>query len=104
MAAQNVQNFLMTLTGAAQAVTVSLNGGRIREIHLQPDPANVNPFYVGGPDVATTTGQYVRAPSASVPPPPYVIDGFADGTMRSDDWYVIGTLNEKVRVMVVPYI
>lgn len=97
-----IDNFVITFTGAAQQITTARSA--IREIHLQAESSNGNPFYVGGVKVSSTVGQRVPIPASSIPAPPYVIDGFEDGKVSADEWYVVGTSSEKVRVMLITYV
>ena len=93
----------VTLTGSAQALPITYQGG-IRWVSLQPGEGNVNPIYVGGVGVtALNYGVRLPAPAAGIPPPPHIIGEFADGTVSISDIYVIGTLNEKLHLHVLPY-
>ena len=103
-----VHNFVFTLNGSAQSLgSVSGLSREVLEKHLQtlwiqPDTGNSNPVYVGGVGVATTTGIRFEAPAATVPPAPWSpSDAFKVTGTKLGDWYVIGTNNEKVRVLVV---
>ena len=70
---------------------------------MQPEFTNANPYFLGGFKVSTTTGQRMPAPNSTTEFPPHVIDGFEDGKMSADEWYVVGTSGEKVRVMLITY-
>lgn len=103
MATKAPYHATVTLTGSAQALTAVYQGG-IRWVSLQPDPANVNPSYVGGSGITSADyGVRLPAPSAGIPPPPHIIGEFADGTVALSDIYVIGTVGEKLHLHVLPY-
>lgn len=103
-----VRNFVLTLNGNAQSLA-SVSGlprelldKYVHALWLQPDTGNTNPFYVGGAGVATTTGLRFEGATATVPPAPWLpSDAFKTTGTKLEDWYVIGTNGEKVRILVV---
>jgi hypothetical protein len=98
MASFRVLSSLITFTGSPQQVS---SRGAIRELHIQADPANLNPFYVGGPDVSSTNGIIIPTPVAGLSAAPYIIDGFDDGRLEAVDVWVVGTAAEKARLMLL---
>lgn len=92
---------VITLDATPQNVATALGLGAglaIRDISLQADPANLNPFYVGHDAnlSSATFGTLVPVPATTNAP--YMREGFADGTMLLAEWYVRGTNLEKVHV------
>jgi hypothetical protein len=97
---------VITLNGSAQQVSAALGlpaGSHVRDLSLQPDSANASAVAIGHDSTLTTAncGTLLPAASGGVPPPPYIRDGFEDGTASLDEFYVRGTNGEKVHVDVI---
>lgn len=99
-----LRSYALTFTGSAQALSSLLAAGVLDVptycVDIQADPANANPFYVGGSGVTSSTGIRVPVPVDSIPEPPYRIGDSADADLRLGDVYLLGTLNEKARILV----
>lgn len=95
-----IQNFVVTLTGSAQAITDST--AFCRQVFIQPGVANTNPVYVGGPGVTAANGLRLEGadleghPSAPLP----LLFG-RDNPVEMNRIYVIGTAADLVRVFAV---
>lgn len=98
---------VVTLTGGVPEQLPSSPSGGLRWVSFQPGAANANPIFMGGSSVSSTT-YGVRLPSADggVPPAPYIIGEFNDGSIALSDFYVFGTAGEKLHILylVVPVI
>lgn len=109
-----LKHYTLTLTGAAQALSDVLaepvrdqdKHKPLRGLSLQPDPANTGPVYVGAAGVsATDYGVRLPAPVSSEPSAPWQppVDAGAQGVHTLGGIYVIGTENEKLHLLVVPF-
>lgn len=101
--------FVLTLSGAAQPLIAAGVSGDIpcRQIHLQADSANSNLVKVGGPlDVSGTVyGILIPIPVTNIPAVPIVFgaEGGGAGGIKPSSIAVFGTLNEKLRVTLIPF-
>lgn len=99
-----LRSFTLTFTGSAQNLGALLTGGildsKVYCIDIQADPANTAVFYVGGPDVTADNGIQIPIPDNDIPEPPYRVGDAATSDMAMRDVYVLGTLNEKARILV----
>lgn len=98
-----IAHHVLTFDGNAQrlsSVAGALNLG-IRTISLQPNGANANPCYLGGPGVtASDFGVRLEAGAAGVPPAPFVLGEFQTGWAQLAECYVIGTSTQKLHILV----
>ena len=101
---------VIEFTGAAQSLASGLfASGKtwLRDISLTADEANSNPFKVGHDATLTTAnwGTRIPAPTSGEPVAPYMREGFAPGMVRLEEFWVIGTVGEKVHVDLIlfPY-
>jgi hypothetical protein len=103
-----MQSGVVTLTGSAQNLATALGFGTtdpragyvVGWLSLQADTANSDPIYVGtDTSVATTYGQRIEAPASTIPPAPTIVEDAKYLGMHLNDFYVVGTNNEKLRVM-----
>lgn len=106
MAATRAEHFVVTLTGAAQRLATEIPlidaDVPVRVFSLQPGAANANPVYLGASGVsATDYGVRMPAAAAGVPPAPFLLGEFDDGTLNLGDLYVIGTADEKLHALVI---
>lgn len=104
--AKRVTSFVMTLSGGIDQVvlpSVDVQVG-LREIAFQADTANAAECYVGGPTVAASNGMRIPKPVTSEPVAPFVLGEFDDGSINAGDFYLFGTLNDKVHVLVLAYV
>lgn len=107
-----VNHFVLTLTGAAQRLNTAIANSQVGSsqtdprcvaVTLQPDGANANPVFVGGSNVAVTSANYafrLEKATATVPPAPLPLE-LGGRYTRLSDWFVIGTLSEKITVGIV---
>lgn len=104
--AKPVTSFVLTLTGGADQVVLPGVDVRVplREIAFQADAANTAECYVGGPTVAAATGMQIPKPVTNIPVAPFVLGEFDDGSINAGDFYLFGTLNDKVHVLVLAYV
>jgi hypothetical protein len=104
--AKRVTSFVVTLSGGADQVTVPSVDVRVglREIAFQADPTNTAECYVGGPTVAASNGMQIPKPVTNIPVAPFVLGEFDDGSIDVQDFYLFGTLNDKVHVLVLAYV
>jgi hypothetical protein len=102
MADVKSEHYTVTLSGSVQVLPTASGGGKVRWLSLQPDGANANPVFLGGPGLTTSDyGTRLPAASGGVPPAPHVIAEFSDGSMAVQDFYVLGTSTEKLHVHVL---
>lgn len=96
-------HFTITLTGAVQGLADLGVRKRIREICFSAGPANANPIYLGmGPTLgADDYGVRLPAPVAGEPAPPFILGEFDDGSVEAENFYVLGTDGETLRLMVL---
>jgi hypothetical protein len=102
------KQYVVTLSGSAERLSTALSltspTPGLRHISLQPGAAGTNPIYVGDANVsASNYAVRLAAPSGSVPPAPYIIEGYESGPIRLSDFYVIGTATEVLHIGVVEY-
>lgn len=103
-----VASAVITLTGGVTPNQLALPSVDIavplREIAIQADPANAGVMYIGGPNVTSTNyGVIVPIPVSSIPSAPFVLGEFDDGSVSLGAFYVLGTANDKVHILVLPY-
>lgn len=109
-----LETLVFTLNGSAQRLGVSSppSSGefgtdlRLREISLQPRGTNSNPVYVGTGSDVTSSNYAVRlpAPSGAIPPAPFILGEFEDGSVTLGDFWVIGTADEHLHILIVRHI
>lgn len=100
---------VITLDGTVQRLSTVLGGTPklLRWLSLQADPANTHPVYLDTADGAgaslsdTNYGNVLPTPTGGAIPPPHIIGEFTDGGVSLGDIYVLGTLNEKLHVMML---
>jgi hypothetical protein len=101
------RSLVLTLTGSAQRLTTALglrSETTLRVICLQPGAANAAPVYLGGSAVsASVYGVRLEAAESGVPPAPFLLGEFTDGTVHLEDWYVLGANTETLHVFLVDH-
>ena len=103
MATAYSTSFLVTFTGARQQLTLSAaRGTPLRMLHFQPSKANVNAMFYGGSTLDADTGIELPAP-AGVVLAPFLAGEFNDGSILLEDWYVLGTASQTLRVFVLAH-
>lgn len=73
----------------------------IRQLAVQPDPANSNPVYLGGTKGTLSAAAYgirLEAPVTSIPPAPYILETAWETPITLADVKVFGTLGEKLHL------
>jgi len=105
------KSYSLTLTGAAQRLSSVLTdptvGGKddvsCRQIFLQGHHANTARIFVGDSDQVSGTvyGTYLPIPTGS--PMPVVIGPFEAGPVKLSSIWVFGTLNEVLKISLVPF-
>ena len=96
--AQNVGTYIRETLGKPLTPTV-------RMFSFQPDGANGNIIAVGGAGVTTTDyGVLLEAGVTGVPQAPWTPpeSHLTTNSWSLDDWWVIGTNNQKLHVLWVP--
>ena len=112
MAITRSMHATLTLDGNPQAISsaAAIGEKRLRGLSLTHDPANTHAFVIGGTNATLTASDYgdrMPAPSSSgetAPTPPWVRDGFKDGTKRTSDYVVLGFSGEKVHILADVYV
>jgi len=103
--AGRLQHYTLTLSGAAQALSTVTGLGTnqsIRTLILQPDTANTHVCYVGGAAVSSAAHAFrMEAPTATIPPAPFVLDGYDIGLLRPSEIFIIGTAAEIVHIGII---
>jgi hypothetical protein len=99
---------VIEFTGAAQSLVSALFASGhtwLRDIALTAGPANANPFYIGHDANLTSAnfGTRIPAPTAGEPVAPYIREGFAPGTVRLEEFFVLGTAGQKVHIDLILY-
>lgn len=100
--AVRLDHYVLTLNGNAQQIASSA-GVYLREISVQPAAGNSNPVYIGT-DANLTSSDYgvrIPAPVDGIPPAPFILGEFEDGSVQLSDLWFLGTNAEKVHVLVV---
>lgn len=102
MAVEDMGHVVVTLTGSIQ----SLGTGKVRWLSLQPGTANTAPVYLGNSTTLSSTSYGARMPPAvsGEPPAPHVIAEFTDGGVGLENFFVLGTIGEKLHVSYLPYV
>lgn len=105
------KSYSLTLSGAAQRLssvfTNTAVGGpddvSCRQIFLQGHHANTARIFVGDSDQvsATVYGTYLPIPTGS--PLPVSIGPFETGPVKLSSIWVFGTLNEVLKISIVPF-
>ena len=104
MALLDSVHFEVEVTASAAALTALAGNKSIRWISIQPDGANVGAVYIGGAGVTSSSyGSKLPAPVDGIPPPPFIIGEFEDGTMGPQNIYIVGTADDSVHVHVLVY-
>ncbi len=99
-----LQHLVLTLSGVAQQLT-TVDGIKIRVVSVQPRGTNANAVFLGATSSVSSTDYGVRLPAASgsVPPAPFILGEFEDGSMALDDIWVLGTNGEHLHVLYARY-
>ena len=109
--AYDTRHYTLTLNGSAQRLSSVLPdttpGGpddlSSAVIVLQPDGANANPVFVGGPGVTTSDFGFRMEPGAAgAPPAPYTFTP-EHRTMKLSSLYVIGTSTQKLHILQIGF-
>jgi len=108
-----MNHYTLTCSGATQRLSDALPSGQqtpggtadvaYLRLDLQPDGANANPIFLGGPQTpldATNHGVRLPAGSSGAPPPPYSFEG--NGTVKLSHLYAKGTAGEKLHIFGLP--
>lgn len=98
-----VRHYVLTLDGTAQKLSASGITDPVKHLAIQPDTGNANIIRVGSTADVVSSSSYgfrLEAPVTGVPPAPYVFE-FPSGTISLADISVLGTLNEKLRILAV---
>jgi hypothetical protein len=108
-----VKDLTLTLSGSTQRLSDALvdktPGGKddvpFRALHLQPDGANGNAIFLGSSASVTSSLYGVRLPASAsgVPSAPYVFEFSSEGPLKLSHFYVLGTANEKLHILGVPF-
>lgn len=95
-----VRHATLTLDGTQQLLSSALTPRSLpHQIALQPDGANANPIYLGGPDSAVTSSDYgfrLEAAVTGIPPAPYILEAI---TVNLAQLKVLGTVGEKLHIL-----
>ena len=88
---------VVTLTDTAAAIS----GHDLYAVNvwLQPDGGNSGAVYWGPSGMTSDTGIYLGIPATSVPPDPLEMQTQQEQPINLKDIYVLGTADEKLRVM-----
>lgn len=73
----------------------------MRLIALQPDKGNSNDVYVGA--ATLTSSDYGVRLDPGDTAPPVVLGHFDTGPYKLSEFYVLGTNNEKLHVLAIPF-
>jgi hypothetical protein len=98
-----IRHHNLTLTGSAQQLSSIVGSlpNPIRTLSIQPDGANGNPVYLGGPGVSSSDyGVRMEAGATGVPPAPLVLGEFGSGWVRLEELYVFGTAAQSIHLLV----
>lgn len=105
-----IRHGVVTVTAAAQSLATALGLGNsenanVKYLSVQPFAANTGRLFFGGPAVsATVFGFAMEIPVSSIPSAPYIVtDAQESAGIKVGDLHVIGTANDKIAVMWVPY-
>lgn len=101
-----MKHYTVTLAAAAQSVATALGLTAstdipFRTLTFQAGKANTNDAFVGGSGV-TTTDYGIRLDPGDTAPP-VVVGAYDTGGLKLSDVYVIGTADEKVHILGVPF-
>lgn len=103
-----IKQLNLSLNGNNQVLTgglaASVGDPPIKQLGVQGNYANANPFYVGDSALNTTTESYLLeypATVSSIPGAPLVIDFPKDSVVRLSELYVKGTSGQKVHGWIV---
>lgn len=102
-----VNHYTLTLSGSAESLASVLGGAEdnyIRYISIQAHPDNGNVAYVGGSNVALTSGNYgirVEIPESTIPQAPIIFESLPAASMKLGDFFVLGTAGQKLQIMTV---
>ncbi len=100
-----LKHYVITTSGSQQNVYTASGAAvdaAISWLSVQPDGANANPCYFGssGQTVSSSVNGFsMPAGATGVPPAPAVFD--LQGLVKLSELGVLGTNNEKVRLLVV---
>jgi hypothetical protein len=103
-----IRHGVATLTTSAQKLSTALGLASdvpVRKITVQPGSANSGVVYIGGPGVTTSVfGFRLEAPVATIPSAPFVFEDASSPALSLGDFYLVGTSNDTVTVLYVPYL
>jgi hypothetical protein len=99
-----VRHATVTLTGASVNLgTLMPDRSSAKFLSFQAGPANANPIYVGDRDTTITSSNFgfrIGVPAAGVPDAPSIIE-FSQNSLSLSDFNVLGTLNEKLHILLI---
>ena len=106
-----LRDFSLTLNGAVQQLSSVLatteRGGAQDEAYsqliLQADPANTAAVYVGASSAMSSSVYGFALDPTQASAPPLVLGGFHRGPIKLSEIWVIGTNNEKLHILGVPF-
>jgi hypothetical protein len=103
------KHYAVTLSGAVQRVSTALGLTEAaatlpyRQLIFSADPANTAVLYVGDSAVASTTHGFALDPTAATAMDKVSVGPFPSGAVKLQDFYVIGTANERLMIAGVPF-
>lgn len=109
-----LKHFVLNLSGAAQRLSQVYASGAgnaqpsaaedipYRQVFIQAFDANSNDVYVGSSN-AVSASNYGFHLDAANNIPPVVLGPFETGPIKLSDIWVIGTLNEDISILGVPF-
>lgn len=108
-----MKDYTLTLSGSVQRLSAALSDPTVngpddvpcRALHIQPDGTNANPIFVGAAPTVSASQHGVRlaASSGGVPMAPYIFEFSGEGPLRLSHFYVLGTANEKLHLLLLPF-
>lgn len=110
-----LRDYTLTLNGSAQQLSTVLTGDQsrggskdeaFRTILLQGDPANTHLIFVGSSSAVSSSlyGVAVPIPIATNNPTSLIEMSWShSGPIKLSDIWVIGTQNEKLHILAVPF-
>ena len=88
----------------SQPVVVNSTGHGVRQLILQGDPANANPFFVGDSAMATDGSEGIRVNFSATDPPFMEIGPFSgDAPIKANEIHIVGTEAQIVRAFLVTH-
>jgi len=105
------RHYNLLLTGAVQRLTslftAPVVGSRedlpFRQLIFSADPANGAAIYVGAAAAVTATDHGFSLDPTQASQQPVAVGPFESGAVKLSDFYVLGTNNERLHILGIPF-